>query len=189
MGEFELYSKLGFTHITDLAGYDHILFLIALCAAFSFKDWRKLLILVTAFTIGHSLTLVLTAFKMIEVNGNVIEFLIALTIFLTGLGNLIFSSEGKLLRLRYPLALIFGLIHGMGFSGYFSSLMGKEANIIRPLLYFNIGLELGQLLIVGGILLLGFVACGLLKFPQKWWRIVLSSVAMLVAIWLMVERI
>lgn len=189
MNAFELYAKLGFTHITDLAGYDHILFLVAMCAAFSIQDWRKILILITAFTIGHSLTLVLTALDVIQVNGNVIEFLIAFTIFLTALGNLFLRSEGKLLTLRYPLALIFGLVHGMGFSGFFRSLMGKEANILKPLLFFNIGLEIGQIIIVAVLLLLSYFACTLLKLPQKYWRIGLSVLAIALATWMMLQRL
>ena len=191
MSAFELYLKLGFWHITDWAGYDHMLFLLALCGAYSFAEWRKVALLVTAFTLGHSLTLALTALDVIRVNANLIEFLIPLTIFLTALGTIFYSKSTtkRYWMLSYVLALAFGLIHGMGFSNYFRSLLGNANDVIAPLLYFNIGVEIGQLAIVTAILLIGWVMRGPMRVPPNWWRIGISVMAGGIAIWLMVERL
>src|SRR5690606_36442445 len=123
-------------------GYDHILFVIALCAIYTLRDWRRVLILVTAFTVGHSITLALATFRIINVRSDVVEFLIPLTILLTA-GSNIFKRDDyfqdRKIQLNYGLALFFGLIHGMGFSNYLREILGKSANITLPLLAFNIG--------------------------------------------------
>src|SRR5262249_54497358 len=145
----------GIHHITDLRGYDHILFVAALCLPYLLKDWRKVLILVTAFTIGHSLTLALSVYHKILVPTRWIEFLIPITILLTAAENLrVKNFDFKHSNLRYASALVFGLIHGMGFSNYLRSMMGKEENILTQLLAFNIGLEVGQISIVLVVLFL-----------------------------------
>src|SRR6267378_738964 len=121
MSEFPIYLELGFRHITDLKGIDHILFLVALCGIFTLQDWKKILLLVTAFTIVHSLTLALSALNIILINSNLIELLIPVTIVITSLSNLFTranTASPEKLRLRYFSALFFGLIHGMGFSNY-----------------------------------------------------------------------
>ncbi len=191
MSAFELYFKLGFLHITDWEGYDHMLFLLALCGAYSFAEWRKLALLVTAFTVGHSLTLALTALDVIRVNPDLIEFLIPLTILVTALVTIFRSQEVKsrFLVMRYVLALAFGLIHGMGFSSYFRSLLGNADEVMAPLFYFNVGVEFGQLVIVAAILLMGWVARGPLRIPTRWWRIGISVLAGVLAIGLMFGRI
>ncbi|MEL6916800.1 MAG: HupE/UreJ family protein, partial [Bacteroidota bacterium] len=151
MHPFNFYLKLGFEHIADLAGYDHILFLVALCAVYRIQQWRKILILVTAFTIGHSVTLVLVSLDIFSIPSSIIKFLIPLTIFLTALHNVIgFDEMEKTIKMErnYAMALFFGLIHGMDFSNYFKALIMDPSDIVVPLLGFNIGIELGQLLIV-----------------------------------------
>lgn len=188
MSSFELYFKLGIQHILDLNGFDHILFIVVLCAVFVARDWVKILLLVTAFTLGHSLTLALATFKVIEIRSEVIEFLIPVTIALTALITLIKPkpSTGKGIQLNYLLALFFGLIHGLGFSNYLRALLGKEAAIWQPLLAFNIGLEVGQLAIVAAFLLLTSLV-HLAGMNRKEWTLILSAFVLGVACMLMLQ--
>jgi hypothetical protein len=194
MTEFEAYLRLGISHITDLKGYDHILFIVALCVIYQFRDWKKVLILVTAFTIGHSVTLALATLNLVRFPGNVIEFLIPITIVLTALGNLFNKTatssrivEQKPPKLRYIMALLFGLIHGLGFSNYLRSLLGKEASIFQPLLAFNIGLEIGQLAIVLIILCLAFIFQRMLRVATRDWVLVVSGIVIGFALTLIIE--
>jgi HupE / UreJ protein len=186
----ELYLRLGFAHITDWLGYDHMLFLLALVAGLGLRMWRQVLVLVTAFTLGHALTLALTALDVLHIDARTVELLIPLTILLTAAGNLWPSTDGQRGRwwLRYALAMGFGLIHGMGFSSYFRSLLGQDGRVVGPLLWFNCGIELGQLLIVAGLLGLAWVAVEWLRLPARWWRIGVSVLAMVVAAGLVVAR-
>lgn len=179
MSLFETYFDQGKDHILDYAnGYDHILFVIALCAIYSFRDWKRVLVLVTAFTIGHSITLALATLNIIDVNEKLVEFLIPVTIFVTAMFN-IFKKEDayteRLVQLNYVFALFFGLIHGMGFSGYLRVILGKQRDIISPLFAFNIGLEFGQIIIVAFFLFTCFIFVDLLRVDQRDWRLVLSS--------------
>jgi len=187
MNDFFIYLRLGFDHITDPAGYDHILFVIALCAVYTLQQWRQVLILVTAFTIGHSITLALATLQLISFSASLIELLIPITILITAITNF-FYNEPRVRTLpvadthppgrvwRYALALVFGLIHGMGFSSYLRSLLGREADIVKPLLAFNIGLELGQLLIVGLALCLAFVVLEVLRGNRLRWVLAVSGI-------------
>jgi len=190
MSQFETYLRLGFQHISDINGYDHILFLIALCAVYRLYQWKRILILVTAFTIGHSVTLALSALKIILVPSAIIEFLIPVTIFLTAIFNVskkeIEDTSAKV-NLNYALALFFGLIHGMGFSNYFRALLGMESSIVQPLLAFNIGLELGQLLIVAIILAASVVALTFLRVAHRSWNLFVSGAAAGISVILMME--
>lgn len=191
MSLFELYFKLGLQHIADLKGYDHILFILILCAVYSIKEWRRVLILITAFTIGHSLTLALATLDLIRVDGDVIEFLIPLTIFVTALANVLNRNQKvSTLQhyLKYSAALFFGLIHGLGFSNYLRSLLGSEKGLALPLFSFNVGIEVGQILIVSIIMVLTFVVVDLLKFPRREWHILLSGAGMGISLVLMFER-
>ena len=157
MSVFELYFKLGIQHIADLKGYDHILFILTLCAVYRLTEWRKLLILITAFTIGHSLTLVLATLNLVRIDGDLVEFLIPLTIFLTALANILMDKKkvsSTLHYVKYAAALFFGLIHGLGFSNYLRALLGGEKSMVLPLFSFNLGIEAGQVLIVFCILYL-----------------------------------
>lgn len=191
MSLFELYFKLGLQHIADLKGYDHILFILILCAVYSIKEWRRVLILITAFTIGHSLTLALATLDLIRVDGDVIEFLIPLTIFVTALANVLNRKQTvSTLQhyLKYSAALFFGLIHGLGFSNYLRSLLGSEKGLALPLFSFNVGIEIGQILIVSIIMVLTFVVVDLFKFPRREWHILLSGAGMGISLVLMFER-
>ena len=177
MQDFSLYFELGWQHILNWKGYDHILFVIVLCGAYTLTDWKRVLLLVTAFTIGHSITLALSVLKVIIVKTNLIEFLIPVTILITAASNILSgkSSRPKGVQLKYILALFFGLIHGMGFSNYLNSLLGKSTNIVAELFAFNIGLEFGQVLIVTGILLISFVLLNIFKVKKWNWNFFLSS--------------
>jgi hypothetical protein len=196
LSEFLVFLRLGFEHIADIQGYDHILFVVALCAGYEPRHWRKLLILVTAFTLGHSLTLALATLRIITINDALVEFLIPLTILLTAVMNILTSSpvekemvERKGVRgLKYLLALGFGLIHGMGFSNFLRSLLGQEEGIALPLFSFNVGLELGQIFIVVAVLVLTFLMVRGLGMRRHDWVLVLSGATGGVALILMVER-
>ena len=191
MSLFELYFKLGLQHIADLKGYDHILFILILCAVYSLKEWKKVLVLVTAFTIGHSLTLALATLDLIRVDGDLIEFLIPLTIFVTAIANLFVRNQkgnSGLYYLRYAAALFFGLIHGLGFSNYLRSLLGSERGLVLPLFSFNVGIEVGQIIIVSLIMLLTKVVVDLLGLPKREWHVLLSGAGLGISLVLMVER-
>jgi hypothetical protein len=166
--EFGLYLRLGLEHILDLGAYDHILFVIALAAVYSLKEWKHMLVLVTAFTTGHSITLALATLGILVFNESLIETLIPITIVITAALNVFerlskdpSSALQRDWKIKYGLALFFGLIHGLGFSYYLRAILGGESSIVLPLFSFNVGLELGQLVIlvitlsIGAFLLVG----------------------------------
>lgn len=188
MNSFQLYFKLGLQHILDIQGFDHILFVLALCAIYVARDWKKILILVTAFTIGHSLTLALATFNVIQIRSDVIEFLIPVTIAFTSLATLLKPkpSTGRGIQLNYLFAGFFGLIHGLGFSNYLKALLGKETSIWQPLFSFNIGLEVGQIVIVASYLLLTTLV-NLAGVNRKEWALVVSAFVLGIACMLMLE--
>jgi len=192
MSEFQLYFGLGKSHILDYAnGYDHILFVIALCALYLTREWKQVLILVTAFTIGHSVTLALSTLRIISVKVELIEFLIPLTIFITAVSNL-FKNENNLtsgsVQMNYFFAGFFGLIHGMGFSSYLRSILGKDENILTQLFAFNLGLELGQIIIVAIFMAAAFVLVDLFGLNRRDWKMVISSAIAGIALVLMKEN-
>jgi hypothetical protein len=152
------------------------------------RDWKKILILVTAFTIGHSLTLALATFNVFQVRSDLIEFLIPVTIAITALVTIFKPkpSTGRGVQLNYVFAVFFGLIHGLGFSNYLKELLGKEASIWQPLLAFNIGLEVGQIVIVTAFLLLTSLL-NLAGVNRKDWTLVVSAFVLGVACMLMLE--
>ena len=193
MSEFQLYFVLGKDHILDYAnGYDHILFVLALCAVYIVRDWKKILILVTAFTIGHSVTLALATLNIISIHGSWIEFLIPLTIFITSVSNLFRSEPSEAqnrVQLNYFFALFFGLIHGMGFSNYLKALLGKNQSIVTQLFAFNLGLEFGQIIIVGIFLAVSFIAITIAGADRRDWKMVLSSAIAGISLILMKDRL
>ncbi|WP_339717951.1 HupE/UreJ family protein [Cyclobacterium amurskyense] len=191
MNQFQLYFNLGIQHILDLKGFDHILFVLALAVVYMIKDWGRILILVTAFTIGHSLTLALATLKVIQINTDLVEFLIPVTIAITALSNIFKpkSSSGKGIQINYLFALCFGLIHGLGFSNYLTSLLGKEQSIFTPLLAFNIGLEIGQVVIVVLFLLTSTLITGIFRINRKEWVLVISSMIFGMAIMILLDSV
>ncbi|MEM8893197.1 MAG: HupE/UreJ family protein [Bacteroidota bacterium] len=190
MSEFQLFFELGLDHILDIDGYDHILFVIALCAIYEATAWKRILILVTAFTIGHSVTLAMATLKLVSLDASLIEFLIPVTIFITALVNIVNRDKElspKQVNQNYGLALGFGLIHGMGFSNYLRSLLGKDESIVNQLFAFNIGLEVGQIIIVVVFMLLGVILRTFFSMERRDWVTIVSSAVMGVAITLMIE--
>jgi uncharacterized membrane protein YczE len=193
MTEFQTYLQLGFTHIADPRAYDHILFVVSLCAIYRLRDWKRVLILVTAFTIGHSLTLALATLRLFEYSSSLIEFLIPLSIILTCVVNFFHKSQELIARrersswMRYAMALLFGLIHGLGFSNFLRSMLGRESSIWQPLLSFNIGLELGQILIVFVTLLISFMALEIFKRKKHDWNLILSAIILGISLTLFVK--
>lgn len=189
MNDIELFFGLGWHHIISLGALDHILFVTALAAIYVFKDWRKVLVLVTAFTIGHSLTLALSVYDVIRVNDKLVELLIPVTILITGIFNL-FQKDftPKSLQLNYFFALFFGLIHGMGFANSIRFMLAEDQNIALPLLSFNVGLEVGQIVIVFIILLLSFLFISIFKAPRRIWVYLLSTVAIISSLRMIIER-
>ncbi len=188
---FSLYFSLGFEHISDLTGYDHILFLIAICAVYLLKDWKKVLVLVTAFTIGHSVTLALATLHIVNVSGELIEFLIPLTI-LTSAFFVFFDRSDEFSKrhhiYKYFSAMFFGLIHGLGFSNYLRAILGKEENILLPLFSFNIGLEIGQILIVFIYLLIATVIVNILKVKKREFVLIMVGAVAGIALIMTIER-
>ena len=207
--EFLVYLRLGFEHIADPRGYDHILFIVALTAMYVPRAWRQVVALVTAFTVGHSITLALATLGLIRIPTDLIEFLIPLTILVTALVNGVelwrnspspsAASEARQdgatpgpqggQGMRYALALGFGLIHGLGFSNFLRAVLGGEASIVWPLFAFNVGLEAGQVLIVAIVLAATALATSLLRIPQRGWVATLSSTAGAMALYLLWERL
>ncbi len=172
----KVYVNLGFHHILDPGGIDHILFVIALCAIFSIYEWRKVLVLVTAFTLGHSLTLALSSLDIVRISPGLVERVIPLTIMATALYNVYFAlwCKKKNISIEYVMAAIFGLVHGLGFSNFFKALMAKDESIIWPLLSFNVGVELGQIIIVLTTLFMGWLLVDRLEWSKKWYILILS---------------
>lgn len=178
-------------HILDVNGYDHILFVVALAALYVIDDWKKVLILVTAFTIGHSITLALATLDIINVNRDLIEFLIPVTIFITAVSNLFINETSyfnrKKVSINYVFAAFFGLIHGMGFSNYLKSLLGQDRSILTQLLAFNIGLEVGQIIIVLIFMLGGVLFINIFGVGRRDWKMIISSAVAGIAITMIID--
>ncbi len=194
MSEFSSFLQLGFHHIADPKAFDHLLFVVTLCAVYRWSDWRRLLVLITAFTIGHSLTLVLAGFSILRVPASLVEFLIPVTIVLTSLHNVwAKKAEGgtfsRAVSTNYLLALFFGLVHGMGFANYFSALMGEAGSIVKPLFSFNVGIELGQLVIVGVFFGLYFLLAQWLKIQHRDWNLYVSGLGAGGALVLILQKV
>lgn len=190
MQDFIFYLKLGWEHIISLDALDHQLFVLVLVAVFALKDWKKILWLVTAFTIGHSITLALSIFDFVRVPGNWVEFLIPLTIAITAFDNILMRNKpNNLMKMNYYLALFFGLIHGMGFANTARMMLAEEQNIFLPLLGFNVGLELGQILVVIAILIIYYLFVNLLKVNKKDWIMFVSSGVFALAVKMSLERL
>ncbi len=192
MQEFNLYFRLGTEHILTWEALDHILFVSALCLRYLMNDWKKVVVLVTAFTIGHSVTLALSALGYVNIPSRWIEFLIPLTILATAINNLTLKASRiehpSKLPLIYFLALFFGLIHGLAFANTFLSLEGKKGLILH-LLAFNLGIEVAQLLVVAMIMFLSFIFVQLFKINRSWWIRIVSLLILGASIKMATERI
>lgn len=191
MDDFILYFKMGLNHVLDFSAYDHILFLIVLTVVFNFYQLNKVLWLVTLFTIGHSVTLALSAYEVLNISMDLIEFLIPLTIFITGFVNIINANKTSSQKDNTNLffALFFGFIHGLGFSNYFKMMIGREESKLFPLIEFALGIEVAQVIIVLVILVIGALLQNFLKVSKRDWILVCSSIVIGFSIQMMVDRV
>lgn len=177
MSDFLLYLKLGLTHVLDWQAYDHILFLIVLVAAYNFSNWKRIFILVSLFTIGHTVSLLLVNYSVIAISSKWVEFLIPVTILVAAFYNLLTSGKNnrsEKVGLFYVITIFFGLVHGFGFATYYKMIAG--GNDILPLLEFALGIELAQIIVVTIVLIFSFIFQSILRFNKKDWVLVVSSI-------------
>ncbi len=179
------YLKLGLDHILDFDGVDHMLFLVALVVVYRTTNWKTVLVLATAFTLGHSVTLAMAAMDVVSVNKSMVEIMIAVSIAATAAYNFKLTQVSTTPKAQYGITMLFGLIHGLGFSSFFKTILGKE-DLILPLFAFNIGVELAQIIIVLFVLLTNSI------IPQRWTKQYIFSVSLVILLWalkLVFERI
>ncbi len=179
MDNFVFFLKEGLFHVLDWNAYDHILFLIALVVVYDFMNWKKVLWLITLFTVGHTFSLILAAYKIVSVSSDWIEFLIPVTILVTAAANVFFArttSRTTKTNTNLVFALFFGLIHGLGFSSYFRLLIGTSDRKFIPLLEFALGVEFAQIIIVFVILICGFIFQMFFRFSKRDWVLIISSI-------------
>lgn len=179
MEEFKTWFFIGFDHIIDIQALDHTLFILALVVAYDSSHIKKIIFLVTAFTIGHSVTLALSALDLISFNQKIIEFSIPLTIFLTALNNIVNRKESKkkFVSSNYIIGLVFGLIHGLGFANYLKALLFK-GNIVFELFAFNVGIEIAQIILVFVFLFLSFLFSRFVFSKREDWILFVSALIM-----------
>ncbi|MCK8522624.1 HupE/UreJ family protein [Aquimarina sp. D1M17] len=179
MSEFWLYVKLGFNHVLDWTAYDHILFLVVLVIGYTFDHWKRILLLVTLFTLGHTVSLFLAAYNVVSVNASLVEFLIPITILATAIFNILTSKNGSntsKIGVLYGTTIFFGLIHGLGFSNYFKAISSNVSSKILPLIEFALGVEAAQLVVVLFVLIVSFIFQSFLRFSKREWILVVSSI-------------
>jgi hypothetical protein len=188
--DFYTWFEAGVLHIADWQAYDHLLFLLALYGIYPLEQWRKLLWLITAFTLGHSLSLALSVSGIVHIKSAWVEFLIPLTIVFTCTGNLLQASGSKKVPVVYTYlaALFFGCIHGLGFSSLLRSLLVAGDSILLPLLGFNLGLELGQALAICGIIIFSLALTRFFHVHEKTLNVFVSVTAMVAALIITVIR-
>ncbi len=190
MNDLVFYFSIGWGHIMNAEALDHIFFIAALAAIYMLKDWRQVLILVTAFSVGHTITLILSTKRIVEVNESWVEFLIPCTIVVTAISNLFQKSfSAKAIRINYFLALFFGLIHGLAFANVLRLILAPEQSFALSMFSFSVGLESGQILIVFIILLLSQLFIGVLKIQRLHWVIFLSAVVFGLAMEMALQRL
>ena len=191
MQEFWIFFKLGLNHVLDIHGYDHVLFLIALTVPYAFKDWTRILILITIFTVGHTIALLLSVFNIIVVKANIVEFIIPITILITAFYNLFTagkSSKKESITFIGFVTLFFGIIHGLGFSNYFKTILSGEAIDKLPNLFeFALGIEAAQIIVVLVVLLLSFIFQTLFRFNKRDFTLTMSAFVIGVVIPLIID--
>ncbi|EKT4520633.1 HupE/UreJ family protein [Flavobacterium psychrophilum] len=192
MSEFWLYFNIGLKHVLNISAYDHVLFLIALTVPYAFKDWRRLLLLISLFTLGHTLALVLSVFGILYVKANLIEFIIPITILLVALFNLFTAgknNKGEGISLLSFITLFFGIIHGLGFSNYFKTILPGNANQkLLPLSEFALGIETAQIIVVILILIISYIAQTVFRFSKRDWTLVMSAFIIGVVVPLLIQN-
>lgn len=179
MSEFWLYFRLGLEHVLDWSAYDHVLFIIVLIAAYSFSSWKRMLWLVSIFTIGHTLSLFLAVYGIVKVNASWVELLIALTIVFTALYNIFTAKKREHQRniaILYFSTAFFGIIHGLGFSRYFKMIFPETSNKFFPLMEFALGIEAAQIIVVISVLIVSFIFQNVLRVTRRDWILVISAI-------------
>ncbi len=171
--------QYGINHVLDIKGYDHVLFLMVLAVPYVFKDWKRVLLLVSMFTLGHTLSLVLAAYGIVSVNGNLVEFLIPVTILVVAIYN-VFTAGKKdrstKVGLLFFTTLFFGLVHGLGFAREFKMFAGQSEDKLELLIEFALGIEIAQVIIVFIVLFFGFLCQTIFRFSRRDWVMVLSAI-------------
>jgi hypothetical protein len=179
MSEFWLYFNIGLKHVLNINAYDHVLFLIALTVPYTFKDWRRLLLLVSLFTLGHTLALFLSVFGIVYIKINLIEFIIPITILVVAIFNLFTAgknNKNESISLIVFVTLFFGIIHGLGFSNYFKTILpGNATDKLLPLSEFALGIETAQIIVVFFILILSYIVQTFFRFSKRDWTLVMSA--------------
>lgn len=179
MSDFWIYFNIGLKHVLSLNAYDHVLFLLALTVPYEFKSWKRILILVSLFTLGHTLSLFLSVFNIVSVKAHIVEFFIPITILVAALYNIIASGKSSKkdnITFISIITVFFGVIHGLGFSNYFNSLLpGKPTDKLLPLFEFALGIEAAQIIVVTLSLLLAYMVQTLFKFSKRDWTLTISA--------------
>lgn len=179
MQEFWLYFEMGLRHVLDIHAYDHVLFLIGLTVPYTFNEWKRLFVLISLFTIGHSLALLLSVFNVIYIKENIVEFAIPITIFVIALYNLFTAgknSKSESISLVAIVTLFFGIIHGLGFANYFKSILpGNSFDKLLPLGEFALGIEAAQIIVVFVVLILSYLVQTVFRFSKRDWTLVMSA--------------
>tara|TARA_R110000868_G_scaffold87048_3_gene243706 strand:+ start:3659 stop:4252 length:594 start_codon:yes stop_codon:yes gene_type:complete len=192
MSEFWIYFQIGLKHVLDIHSYDHVLFLIALAVPFSFKDWKRIVLLVSLFTIGHTMALILSVFGIIAIKVSVVELLIPITILVTALFNLFTagkSNKKESINLVFFIVLFFGIVHGLGFSNYFKSILGGTATSkLLPLGEFALGIEAAQIVVVFIVLILSYIVQTIFRFSKRDWTLVMSAFIIGVVLPMIIEN-
>ena len=192
MSEFLIYFQIGLKHVLDIHAYDHVLFLIALVVPFSFKDWKHIILLITLFTIGHTMALLLSVFGIIAVKVNVVELLIPITILITAFFNLFTagkSNKKESINLVFFVTLFFGIIHGLGFSNYFKAILGGSATSkLLPLAEFAVGIEAAQIIVVFIVLIISYIVQTVFRFSKRDWTLVMSAFIIGVVLPMIIEN-
>lgn len=192
MSQFWIYFQIGLKHVLDIHSYDHVLFLIALAIPFSFKDWKRIVLLVSLFTIGHTMALLLSVFGIIAIKGSIVELLIPITILITALFNLFTagkSNKSESINLVFFITLFFGIIHGLGFSTYFKSILGGSATSkLLPLGEFALGIEAAQIVVVFIVLILSYIVQTVFRFSKRDWTLVMSAFIIGVVLPMIIEN-
>lgn len=192
MSQFWIYFQIGLQHVLDIKAYDHVLFLIALAIPFSFKDWKRIVLLVTLFTVGHTMALLLSVMGIIAIKVNVVELLIPVTILITALFNLFTagkSNKKESINLIFFVTLFFGIVHGLGFSNYFKSILGGSATSkLLPLAEFALGIEAAQIIVVFVVLILSYIVQTVFRFSKRDWTLVMSAFVIGVVLPMIIEN-
>ncbi|MFN4197396.1 MAG: HupE/UreJ family protein [Flavobacterium sp.] len=191
MSEFWIYFNIGLKHVLDINAYDHVLFLLALTVPYTFKDWKRVLILVTLFTVGHTLSLMLSVYEVVYIKESLVEFLIPITILITALFHLFTagkSSKKESVSFVAFVTLFFGIIHGLGFSNYFKAILpGTASEKLMPLLEFALGIETAQIIVVMFALIVSYIVQTFFRFSKRDWTLVTSAFVIGVVIPMIIE--